>query len=174
MKERRTILFQEFFTCNEETNIITFKEAGDELVDFIDKGEKYSWYDAFLRPIIFLYRHYLEIELKFWINDLFKLNHEQPIVLKGHDLKLFWDKLEPLIFPFCKSQEEQKMLNEVKNVISLFHEYDPTSQESRYIRTIKGDYTLSKLPPKIDVKLIKKLIATVYYFFDGLSGVIYS
>ncbi len=173
MKDQHTILLREYFMCDEETNALVFKDAGEVLIDFIVKKEKYSWYDPFLRPILFLYRHYLEIEMKFWINDLYKINYEKPSDLHGHDLNFFWDKLEALILPFCKSQEEQKMLNKVKNVVLLFHEYDQTGQESRYIRSIKGNSTLNKLPPKIDVKAIKYAIGIVNDFFNGMSGVIY-
>ncbi len=69
MKPLHTELLRQFLG-GDEANVIAFKEAGDELVDFIIKGEKYSWYEVFLRPIGFVYRHYLELELKYWIEEL--------------------------------------------------------------------------------------------------------
>ena len=54
MKEPHTILLRQFFV-GDEVDVTAFKEAGDELVDFIVKGEKYRWYEDFLRPIGFLY-----------------------------------------------------------------------------------------------------------------------
>jgi len=174
MNEQHTVLLREFFMCNEEINVIAFKEAGDELVDFILRGQKYSWYEAFIRPIGLLYRHYLELEIKYWITELDVQTFKKPTkFLHDHNLKKLWDKLKPLILSFCTSQEEQTMLNDVEQVILLFHEYDPTGQEFRYSRTTKGKETLSEMPPKIDVKSIKCSIARVDNFFNGLSGVIH-
>lgn len=138
MNTPHTVLLRQFLG-GDEANVIAFKEAGDELVDFIIKGEKYSWYEAFLRPIGFVYRHYLELELKCWIVEL----NEGTLgavnkLLKGHNLKNLWFKLRPLIQPICVSQEDQKILREVEEVVLTFDKYDPTGQEFRYTRTTKA------------------------------------
>jgi len=174
MKTPHTVLLRKYLEVEEDGgNIIAFKEAGDELIGFVVRGEKYSWYEAFLRPIGFLYRHYLELELKYWIR---KLNEEPSKQVKRlltkHDLRNLWLALKPLIQPFCGTNGDQKILSEVEEVILTFHEYDPTGQEFRYTRTTKDTATLGKLPPRIDVKLVKCSVARVYDFFNGLSGVV--
>lgn len=172
MKTPHTVLIREFLG-GDGSNILAFKEGGDELVDFVVRGEKYSWYEAFLRPIGFLYRHYLELELKYWIKELNEWTFDEvDKLLKDHNLKNLWFELRPLIQPFCVSQEEQKILSEIEEIILIFDEYDPTGQEFRYTRTTKGTGTLKNLPPRIDVKEIKRLIGRVSFFFDGLGGVV--
>jgi len=140
MKTPHTVLLREYLEQEGDgANVIAFKEAGDELVDFVARGEKYSWYEAFLRPIGFLYRHYLELEIKYWIKELNEgqLNQAGNLI-NDHNLRKLWLTLKPLIQPFCGSKEDQEILSEVEEVILTFHEYDPTGQEFRYTRTTKG------------------------------------
>lgn len=174
IKKLHTVLLREYLDQEDDGgNVIAFKEAGDELVDFVARGEKYSWYEAFLRPIGFLYRHYLELELKYWIKEL----TEKPLdrtgrMLKQHNLKKLWLELKPLIEPFCETKEDQVILSEVEDVILTFDEYDPTGQEFRYNRTTKDAETLRNLPSRIDMQSVKCLITKVFNFFEGLSGAI--
>ncbi len=173
MKTPHTILFREYLG-GDESNVIAFKKAGDELIDFVQRSEKYSWYEDFLRPIGFLYRHYLELELKYWIKEL----KEEPLdetrsLLKQHNLRKLWLTLKPLIQTFCGSKEEQDFLREVEEVILTFDKYDSTGQEFRYTRTTKDTDTLRDLPPRIDVKEVKCLIERVSNFFTGLGGVVF-
>jgi hypothetical protein len=173
MKTPHTVLLRK---CLEQDgdggNIIAFKEAGDELVNFVVRGEKYSWYESFFRPIGFLYRHYLKLELKYWIKELNEVPLEQAgKLLKQHNLKKLWRKLKSLIDPFCED-EDQEILSEVEEVILTFDKYDPNGQEFRYNRTTKDTVTLRNLPPSIDVKSVKRSIARVSFFFDGLGGVV--
>ena len=172
MKTLHTVLLLEFLG-GYESNIMAFKEAGDALVDFVAKGEKYSWYEDFVRPMGFLYRHYLELELKYWIKELNECAFEEAAkLLNEHNLKNLWLELKPLIQPFCISEKDQKILCEVEEVVLTFDKYDPTGQEFRYIRTTKGMKTLRNLPPKFDIKEVKRLIGRVSSFFVGLGGVI--
>jgi hypothetical protein len=172
MKTPHTVMLREYLGGN-ESNILAFKEAGDELVDFVVRGDKYSWYEAFLRPIGFLYRHYLELELKYWIKELNEGPFDKaPNLLKQHNLRKLWLVLKPLVQPFCGTEEDQEILNEVEDVILTFDKYDPTGQEFRYTRTTKDTGTLANLPPKIDVKEVKDLIGRVSFFFDGLGGAV--
>ena len=121
MKTPHTVLLREYLEQeNDCANVTAFKEAGDELVDFVARGEKYSWYEAFLRPIGFLYRHYLELELKYWIKEI------RGSTLKGHNLRCLWLELKHLIEPFCETKEDQVILIEVEDIILTFDEYDPT------------------------------------------------
>lgn len=93
-------------------------------------------------------------------------------VLKQHNLRQLWLELKPLIQTFCGSKEDQEILSEVEEVILTFDKYDPTGQEFRYTRTTKGTNALKNLPPRINVKEVKRLIGRVSFFFDGLGGVV--
>ena len=174
MKTLHTVLLRKYLELEgDEANVLAFKEAGDELIDFVVRGEKYSWYEAFLRPIGFLYRHYLELELKYWIKELNGGPSDQVAnLLRQHNLKMLWLALKPLIETFCGSKENQDFLREVEEVILAFDKYDPTGQEFRYIRTTKGGKTLRNLPPKFDIKEVKSLVGRVSNFFTGLGGVV--
>ncbi|MGB8226434.1 MAG: hypothetical protein WCE45_06180 [Sedimentisphaerales bacterium] len=172
MKTPHTVLLHQYLG-GDESNVIAFKEAGDELVDFVVRGKKYRWYEDFLRPIGFLYRHYLELELKYWLKELKGYPLDQAgSLLKEHNLSNLWLKLKPLIQPFCETEGDQKILSEVEEVILTFDKYDPTGQEFRYTRTTKGANALKNLPSKIAVEEFKRLVGRVYFFFDGLGGAV--
>lgn len=174
MKTPHTVLLREYLEQEGDgSNVIAFKEAGDELVDFVVRGEKYSWYEAFLRPIGFIYRHYLELEIKYWIKELNEgqLNQAENL-MNQHNLRKLWLTLKPLIQPFCGTKEDQEILSEVEEVILTFDEYDPTGQEFRYTRSTKDKATLRNLPTRIDVKEVKHLIGRVSSFFNGLGGIV--
>jgi len=165
MKIPYNVLFREYLG-GEEENVLGFKEAGDVLVEFVTAGEKYSWHEAFFRPVLLLYRHYLELELKYWT-----------IMLKGklrkreHSLKELWSGLRPLIEPFCRSKGDQNLLAQVERVVLEFHQYDPSGQESRYTRTTKDTPTLTQVPKRIDVKNLKNKVGEACGFFTGLAEV---
>jgi len=174
MKKQHTVLLRKYLDQGGDgENVIAFKEAGDELVDFVARGEKYSWYEAFLRPIVFLYRHYLELEIKYWIKELNnKQLNQGGELLKEHNLKTLWVLLKSLIQPFFGTKEDLDFLKEVEEIVLTFNMYDPTGQESRYTRTTKGVKTLRNVPSMIDVKEVKCLIERVSNFFTGLEGVV--
>ena len=165
MKMPYKILFREHLGGDEE-NVRGFKEAGDVLVGFVVAGEKYSWHEAFLRPILLLYRHYLELEMKYWMNILKGRGSE-----RGHSLAALWSGLRPLIEPFCTGKEEQEVLARVQQAICEFDHFDPTGQESRYTTTTKGKATLEQVPERIDVEKLKNHLGEVYTFFVGLAAV---
>jgi hypothetical protein len=172
MKKSNNVLFREYLDVQDDSaNVIAFKEAGDELIEFVKRGEKYSWYESFLRPICCMYRHYLELELKYWLAE-FKIKTFSKN--ERHDLRCLWGKLKPLIHPFCETEIEAKYLDDIEIIILTFHEYDSTGQEFRYTRTIKNEKTLKKIPSKVNIESIKDSIAKVKAFFDGVSGVISS
>lgn len=161
-------IFDRKYWGGDEQHIWGFKEAGDALVEFAVSGKKFAWPEPLFRPIGLLYRHYLEIAMKYWIQKLGR----EPAPYE-HDFESLWDALKPLIEPFCKSTAEHKSLQKVEEVILAFHRYDPSGQEFRYTKTKakkKEKDTLDNVPPCVDILTdFKDEISQVYYFLEGLS-----
>jgi hypothetical protein len=127
--------------------IAGYKDAADELV------EQYEYNETFVYPIVFMYRHYLELLLK---NLNAQLNN--PVDFSGHlhDIKFIWDKM----YPQVKEQLDLKTshLNHIRNIVYAFAGIDPKSSNFRYFwgygnkQTLKGEISidLQKLKKDID------------------------
>ena len=149
------------------------------MVKFAISGEVFAWPEPLFRPILFLYRHYLELMLKYWNQKLAK----EP-ARTWHDLSKSWNALKPRIvevyFETGAEQESfRKTLQEVEEVVLAFHRYDENSQESRYLEMHDKNgegkrlrTTLDNVPQVIDVVTeLKDRISQVDGFFEGFSEI---
>jgi hypothetical protein len=178
-------IFDLEYRGGEEQHIWGFKEAADALVEFAVSGRRFAWPAPLFCPILFLYRHYLEINLKYWTQKLTRKPARH-----GHNLMVLWDVLKQRILEVCKTAAERELLQEVEDVVRTFHQYDESSEESRYTKMAKkkGEKTnprdmeagqeekvrdtLSHIPSGIDVvENLKDRISRVDRFFEGLSEV---
>jgi hypothetical protein len=92
-------------------------------------------FDASAVPILFLWRHYLELTLKAINIDLAKYNDAPPPPsLKGHSLLSLWKSAEKELRSLILQDEEAKWIGEV---IREFSTVDEKSQAFRY-PTLKG------------------------------------
>lgn len=132
-----------------------YKEAADRLVAGIN--ERQGWQDFLLYPILYLYRHYLEVMVKGQIRDAQKLlGIERPVDRKekrrhkleaaeGHDILALWGYLLSLVYQLHPEQSPAQMA-EGTRVIAAFSELDATGDAFRYPETLHGHENLTKIP----------------------------
>lgn len=105
----------------------------------------YSDQDLLIYPIVYLYRHYLELVLKEIFRSASRLvchdiTPEQDENLGKHGLKPLWSMIEPLLGPVCvqtgHDQIPQADVDGIRSYIEQFHNHDPDGQRFRYA-TIK-------------------------------------
>lgn len=145
---------------------VGFKEAADFVVEAAIVAPLHP--DRYYRPILFLYRHYLELQLKTLIfcgNQLLQTapaNHE----VHGYDLADLWEQArEVLIRVWPKDDERQ--LDPVAQVIEAFHHVDVTGQGSRYNKDTHGDVCLTNSPRTISIEHLRNVMADVYKLLWG-------
>ena len=121
---------------------LAYREAADRLVQTL---HEYSS-DTLTLPIVFLYRHYVELTLK----DLVSMGNEKygkpstPYlrkILNGHRIDLLWQELKPLlqqIHPTEKSEE----IEAVEACLLEFSKVDESSMSFRYPVDKKKNPTL--------------------------------
>jgi len=141
-----------------------YKKAGNVLVDYIK--ETRSDQDFLIFPIVFVYRHYLELRLKKLIKDCNLLFDEQQNFPQVHDLSKLWvdcrrllEKLEPKV--------EQKDLDAVDEDIHQFCEVDPSSVSFRYPVNKEGDKSLPKDLRYINVRNLSDVMEKLSGFFEA-------
>jgi hypothetical protein len=134
-----------------------YKDAGDILVD---KVIGTGLVDAYVFPIVFLYRQYLELVLK----NLYVKVYGRSTKM-DHNLSNIWRKVRKKI----KSETTKEERELIDSVINEFQQFDPKSFHFRYFWNL--DYS-STLPDELSVnlKLLKEYIDNVDTILYGSYG----
>lgn len=89
--------------------------------------------DYLIYPMGYLYRHHVELQLKFLIERSGELVDEPNLPRKVHTLQQLWDKLRPKLKDLQSDSEE--FLAETESGIKKLDSMDPSGQEFRYWKT---------------------------------------
>lgn len=154
------------------TYAIGYKKAADIVVDQVKNGSGYQ--DFLLYPVMFLYRHYLELAIKNLIFMSWNLLHIEPDDdLGGHDLKRYWSKCDALLQQISPGDSIQA-LRDVGRLIDQFSKHDPTSMAFRYPVSLPNKAkerkrTLQQLDV-VDLHNVQQVIANISVLLDGAEN----
>lgn len=152
-----------------------FKIAADMILDSHEAAVKGPHHDTLLYPVLYLYRHVLELKLK----DVVLLGvtvgnfalEDVKEILGGHELCPLWTKVR--VF-FEKNYPEDKQYPFIEAVVQEFHQVDRDGQTLRYDRQKdlkKRRY--DKLPQYISVTNLRTTMDAVYNHLDfAYAGVL--
>jgi hypothetical protein len=163
---------------------IEYQEAVDLLLEHMNKTKKQN---ILVFPTIFLFRHYIELNLKeIILNNWAFLEISKPFP-KGHSIKDLWktcrdalQKTDKLVDPgFSSSQDYIKEIipiyDTLESDLKKFATIDPDSLHSRYPVDTQGK------PINVDEKLLAELlhelpdlVKRISYNLDGIGSGIYS
>lgn len=124
---------------------LAYKEGADRLVEALAE-DGYSQHELVL-PVVFLYRHYLELHLKELIIEGRKaLGQPADAIPTGHNIFKLWNELKPILAqiqakPYDLRKEE---LLAVEACIKEFSEVDERSEAFRYPVNKDGKPLLGK------------------------------
>jgi hypothetical protein len=142
-----------------------FLEAGDRIVK---SCEGYPIDDTMIYPIMFLYRHHLELSLKGVIyscrtslSDLTpdEVERKKAKLVDMHGLQRLWELLNS-IYPQCNdwaAADDPNAPEAFKNLIVEFDDHDPNGQAARYSEFRDGSQTLIKLR-SVDLQILKSSV----------------
>lgn len=123
-------------------------------------------------PIIFLYRQYLELQLKEIVGLGVELKEiaDPEKVLERHNLLRLWVKVEELHLKM-QGAGVSPDLQTTGGVVKEFHDLDQTGQESRYATTTKNAKSLATMQRDFSLLGLKNTMEGVYnslhsYAFD--------
>jgi hypothetical protein len=142
-----------------------YKTAADLLVEHVDKTS--SDQDILLYPVVFLYRHYVELRLK----ELLLLSSsylDEPVagVPPKHDLLELWRAVRPKLE---RVWPEAEYHDDVGDILRQFCEIDAGSCAFRYPVTRDGTPTLTEADPHINLGRVKDAITGISSVLDGSS-----
>lgn len=149
-----------------------FHTAAKSLIDRIAADNTVNAPFEMTFPIIFLYRQYLELQLKAIVKDGCSLTGltAPPKLLKQHSLLPLWEMVEK-VNRKLNDADLPPELKAVGEVIREFHAIDETGQESRYDLTTSNAKSLENLPREFSMIGLRTTMEGVYgslhsYGFD--------
>ena len=170
-----------------EAYAIAYKEAADHLVTGVQ--ERLVDEPHLACPIMFLYRHYLELTLKEIINHLLdwhaveddysrlKLRHEPRVhVLPGHPLMESWERILSLIeqmedcaLPECTVDGLDINYDAVGKSIQEFDKKDRSSFNYRYPVNKKGRSNENSIPDGQQLAQVKIVVEEIDFALASIS-----
>lgn len=148
-----------------------FKEAGDKIIDELEREKSPKHPDMYFFPIAFLYRHCLELQIKSIMRlgiqlRLIRDNEELSKILAGHNLHLLWGKAKAVIMKYWPNGDE-KDIKAAECIILDFHSIDKTGQNLRYSKDKAGNETVKHMPGSVQLLGFKDVFEAIYNFFSG-------
>lgn len=170
----------EWIISNEYGWAITasFKEAANKIVDDLATGKISEHADIFFFPVAYLYRHSIELSLKelIWQGmQLGILEYEKVKDLLGsHNLHNLWNKVNDILKTVCRdgNKDDLAALAAVERTILQLHKIDESGQGFRYLKDKKGKSLFQKLPQRVDLENLKKVMEGLFNFFEGYGCVL--
>ncbi len=151
--------------------IAGYKNAADILVESIIDDRSNPDFIAF--PIIYLYRHFIELSLKLIIRYGYQLFDNQKDHRKGrdgHDIIKLWGYCREIIkrrYP----NEEYETLDATESIIKEFAIIDLKSSETRYPERKDGNLTMEGIN-YINLKNLKEVMEKINNFLGSICEAI--
>ncbi len=157
-KDIRSIACLNYLNDEWAPRIIGFKDAADMVVKQTitnNTGQQ----DSVVYPIMFLYRHYLEIAIKNLIRKARSLGDTSEPLENDHKLKKLWEICSQQIKKNISSDFEKEH-TDIARLIEQFCEVDPFSTAFRYPTDKNGWQSLSGIT-NIDIQNVKNIIGKI-------------
>jgi hypothetical protein len=119
-------------------------------------------HDFLVYPIVYAYRHHIELALKMIIRFARVLLDEPGDLPKTHKLIALWDLAEPLL---RRVADDRETFSAVRECLVCFDELDPTSESFRYPVTTGGDAVLPGIR-SLDLGKVREVVERVSTFLD--------
>ena len=157
--------YNAWFMPNWDTYATGYKEAADAIMERIIANP--AWIDTYLYPVMFLYRHYLELRMK----EIIKKCGCK--VKPGHSLESLLPEMLEALLPEIKERrcgaEDQATLQSFMERIAEFHRMDQTSETFRY----PDSGPKNEPPPRgewINLLQVQQVVDAMSMYLDGISS----
>lgn len=154
------------FVGKEVAFIEGYRLAADTLVEHVKETGRSQ--DFLVYPIVFLYRHYLELLLKQIIVDGRELLDSKTGFPTHHRLSDLWNEAKGLTRRTWKTQDPPEM-SKVDHVIAEFARLDPDGESFRYAFKKDGQSTLPPIQ-HINLRHLADSLRGVSQLLEGVSA----
>lgn len=155
---------------------IGYRRAAEHLVQYVlaHQGEPGS----LVYPIVFLYRHHVELALKriiYWAPGILRRDLTKPEQdhLRAHDLRQLWHDLEPIFASICEAVNWGKPkvadLEGIREYVRQLSEVDPLSTSFRYWKSKAGNPSWPASLHSFNIRHFSEMMSRLTDFVDGLA-----
>ena len=138
-----------------------YKEAADNIIGSVHVVHEI---DSYVYPVMFLYRHYLELQMK---DIIAKFKREIPA--NTHDLNKLWERIRPSLEEFWSSDKEKQKQDTMGNWLGEFNEIDPhPATNFRYPASKAGNPSL-KPGGWINLLQVQEIVEAIASYLSGVS-----
>ncbi len=149
-----------------------YKNAADALIDHVLASKNVERLDTFIFPILFLYRQFIELELKwvFLVHSAADIPEKIEFIKAKHDLCKLWSQIKPVLLEEATPEERQDV-NTVEDYVMQFAKLDKSSSSFRYpiTRELKLHQVLNN-EQRINLPNLRQRMNELYHFFSGADG----
>lgn len=146
-----------------------FRLGADYLVERVEGTSADQ--DFLVYPVVFGYRHAVELRLKVTIRDARRLLREPGGAPKGHKLDGLWTTARPLLERAIPS-EPKGDLDAADEAITQLHKADAASTGFRYPEDIAGVPSLGHLGLHINLRHLRDRMAGLFTFLGAVASAI--
>jgi hypothetical protein len=162
--------------CDPDSYTVGYRRAAEHLVQYVLAHQREAGTLAY--PIVFLYRHHIELALKRIIyctpgvlrRDLTKSEKDH---LRDHDLCQLWHDLEPIFASICEAVSWKKPkaadLEGVREYIRQLSVVDPFSTSFRYWKSKRGNPSLQATPYSFNIRHFSEMMGRLADFLEALD-----
>jgi hypothetical protein len=149
----------------------SYRDCADFLVETLRRGSDGNYADQFIYPIVYLYRHATEMQLKRIIEigmraGLKAKSSNMAKLLGGHGLSRLWDEARCIIDQTWPNSDEDAT-NAVEKMVREMDAADPDGQHLRYSRAKDGSGFKPKLPNRTDLLHLRESFAGLWTYLNG-------
>lgn len=152
-----------------ESYIAGYKEAADLLVESVATGEGTA--DFLIYPIVFLYRHYLELRLKSLLHDGNRLLNRDYKQKSVHPFSKLWPEVKKILVELWPNEEDDQ-LKAMDSLIEQFQTVDPNSTSFRYAKDLKGENSLKIGSGVLNLRNLAEVVGAMSTILDGSATAI--
>lgn len=146
-----------------------FRVAANQLAAKLDRGG--SEPDVVFFPFAYLWRHYLELELKALLLVTVEYFREGGVPAKPHHRIVdYWDALLPFVRQLAEYEGNEESLDAVDRVIREVARYDPDSFAFRYPSSSRGAPTMKGLPRVVSLRALHGAMERVATFLESVHA----
>ncbi|MNG00064.1 hypothetical protein D3C84_829860 [compost metagenome] len=140
-----------------------YKDAADGLVDAMVNRKVPL--DSGIYPLLFLYRHALELQFKLMLAIARKLAGLEPKNYDKHSLMPMWSELRKLLKELSPEQPETEVIA-AHDFIRQLDDVDPDSMAFRYATTRHGKEHLSSVT-HINIRHLREVLNSIFLWLNG-------
>ena len=155
---------RDMYHDHSELYIIGYKDAADLLVKTVASGQGTA--DSLIFPIVFLYRHYIELRLKSLLKDGHRLLDREYNEKPGHQLSKLWLNVRDILVEIWP-EEDKRQFDAVGSLIEQFEKVDPRSTSFRYPKDLEGNKSVNFDVPRVNLGNLSEVVGAMSIILEG-------